>query len=236
MNPSKEKLIYAQKEGTINRIKKLSAALHLLMCESSAIFQELTDLLERNNMMIGLIKRYANGVLYNSDMFFREFSKMIKDDTSKMNVFKDIDVFDKKFRDFAGIQTGFLPFPKDKFVDDGTVTGDWLVNKIKEIYDNEKLIFFGWMNEDEFNRILTVESVRRVNKCMKIISSNYNIDINKIYDIIKQKISDSEDVIYLDVAAEYVRDRIIDWCNEIRSRSFPEVNGNDNVVDKEIKE
>ena len=186
--------------------------------------------------MIGLIKRYANGVLYNSDMFFREFSKMIKDDTSKMNVFKDIDVFDKKFRDFAGIQTGFLPFPKDKLVDDGTVTGDWLVNKIKEIYDNEKLIFFGWMNEDEFNRILTVESVRRVNKCMKIISSNYNIDINKIYDIIKQKISDSEDVIYLDVAAEYVRDRIIDWCNEIRSRSFPEVNGNDNVVDKEIKE
>lgn len=236
MNPSKEKFIYAQKEGTINRIKKLSAALHLLMCESSTIFQELTDLLERNNMMIGLSKRYANGVLYNSDMFFREFSKMIKDDVSKMNVFKDIDIFDKKFRDFTGTQTGFLPFPKDKLVDDGTVTGDWLVNKIKEIYDNEKLIFFGWMNEDEFNRILTVESVRRVNKCMKIISSNYNIDINKIYDIIKQKTPDNENVVYLDVAAAYVRDKIIDWCNEIRSRSFPGVNENDNVADEEAKE
>ena len=92
------------------------------------------------------------------------------------------------------------------------------------------------MNEDEFNRILTVESVRRVNKCMKIISSNYNIDINKIYDIIKQKTPDNENVVYLDVAAAYVRDKIIDWCNEIRSRSFPGVNENDNVADEEAKE
>lgn len=235
MNPSKEKLIYAQKEGTINRIKKLSAALHLLMCESSAMFQELSDLLERNNMMIGLSKKYANGVLYNSDMFFREFSKMIKDDVSKMNVFRDIDFFDKKFRDFTGTETGFIPFPKDKLINDGTITGDWLVDKVKEIYDNEKLIFFGWMNEDEFMHVLTVESVRRVNKCLKIISRNYNVDIEKIYAIIRQKKDDKKEVTYLDIVADYVRGKIIDWCNDIRSRSFPEVNKDDNIADKEAE-
>ena len=108
----KEKIMIAKKDliekatadGAIDRMNQLLSAAHILNCEANALVEEAADLMDKYGLLLGDIKMRHNGFVRSADMYFSTFASMVKNEKNKMDMFKDLDDFDKDFRKWAKIE------------------------------------------------------------------------------------------------------------------------------------
>lgn len=109
MRPKKQLIEAAQKDGSMTRLNQLLSASHILLCEANSLIEEASDLMLERGLMLGEIKRMHTRFVQSADNYFKEFSCMITDDHSKMDMFGDMDSFDAYFRQWAKVPKGWEP-------------------------------------------------------------------------------------------------------------------------------
>ena len=95
MKAKKDLIKTAEADGSIDRLNSLLSAAHILNCEA--------------NMLLGNLKRLHNNFVKAADLYFKEFSSLVETDKSKMDMFKDMDDFDEKFRKWAKLPKVWAP-------------------------------------------------------------------------------------------------------------------------------
>lgn len=103
MKPKQAVIDRAVKNGCISRVNKLLSLSHILLCTSNQYLEEASDELKTNGMLIGGIKKLHNDFLKKADNYFREFAKMITDQESKMDMFRDMESLDTIIRKWSRI-------------------------------------------------------------------------------------------------------------------------------------
>ncbi|WP_270409262.1 hypothetical protein [Bacteroides fragilis] len=93
MKPKKQLIETAVKDGSIDRMNMLLSAAHLLNCEANSLIEEASD--------VDFVKC--------ADRYFREFATLVTTDKSKMDMFGDLDGFDKSFREWAKVPADWEP-------------------------------------------------------------------------------------------------------------------------------
>ncbi len=109
MRPKKHLIEQAQANGSIDRLNQLLSASHILLCEANNLIEEASDLMLSQGLMLGMLKKLHNDFVKSADAYFKEFAIMITTDTSKMDMFRDMDDFDNKFREWAKVPAGWKP-------------------------------------------------------------------------------------------------------------------------------
>lgn len=109
MKPKKQLIEAAILDGSMDRLNQLLSATHILLCESNNLIEEASDLMAEKGMMLGMLKKRHNDLVKASDNYFKEFASMITTDKSKMDMFSDMDDFDKSFRAWAKCPSGWQP-------------------------------------------------------------------------------------------------------------------------------
>ncbi len=104
----------AEKNGSIEQMNRLLSAAHLLACLSNSYVEEANELLELNGLCVGSIKNEHKKFIRAADNYFGEFTKVILTEKSKMDMFSDMEEFEKFFRDWAKIPAGFKPKAKEE--------------------------------------------------------------------------------------------------------------------------
>ena len=109
MKPKKNLIGIAQADGSMDRLNQLLSAAHILLCESNNLVEEASDLMQERGLMLGMLKKRHNDLVKYSDACFKEFSSMITEDNSKMEMFSDMDDFDQYFRKWAKVPSDWKP-------------------------------------------------------------------------------------------------------------------------------
>lgn len=100
MRPKQTTIDAAKANGSIDKMTRLVSAVQILNCEANTLIEEANDLMLENNLSIGLIKKLHSDFLRSADRYFKEFESLVHTEESKMNMFSDLDNFDKLFREW----------------------------------------------------------------------------------------------------------------------------------------
>lgn len=109
MKPKKKIIDAAIANGSIDRLNMLLSAAHLLNCEANNLVEGASDLMAENSLLLGDLKKLHNDFVKVADKYFKEFSTLITTDTAKMDMFSDLDGFDKAFREWAKVPSEWKP-------------------------------------------------------------------------------------------------------------------------------
>lgn len=88
----------------MDRVNRLVSAAHLLNCEANGLIEETADILRDNGLLLGELKKLHSDFVKCADRYFREFAVMVADDRRKMDMFEDMDEFDRMFREWAKLE------------------------------------------------------------------------------------------------------------------------------------
>lgn len=94
MKPRKQLIDAAVANGSIDRMNMLLSAAHLLNCEANNLVEEASDLIAKNGLLLGDLKKLHNDFVRVADKYFKEFATLVTTDTAKMDMFSDLDGFD----------------------------------------------------------------------------------------------------------------------------------------------
>lgn len=109
MRPKKTLIEAAEKDGSMARLNQLLSASQILLCEANNLVEEASDLMKERGLMLGAIKQLHARFVRSADDYFKEFSSMVIEEQSKMDMFNDMDSFDTYFRKWAKIPKGWKP-------------------------------------------------------------------------------------------------------------------------------
>lgn len=109
MKPKKQLIETAVKDGSIDRMNMLLSAAHLLNCEANSLIEEASDVMLTKGLLLGNLKKLHNDFVKCADRYFREFATLVTTDKSKMDMFGDLDGFDKSFREWAKVSGDWEP-------------------------------------------------------------------------------------------------------------------------------
>ena len=109
MRPKKTLIEAAEKDGSMARLNQLLSASQILLCEANNLVEEATDLMKERGLMLGAIKQLHTRFVQSADAYFKEFSSLVIEEQSKMDMFNDMDSFDTYFRKWAKIPKGWEP-------------------------------------------------------------------------------------------------------------------------------
>lgn len=101
MKPKKKLIERAKANGSIQRLNMLISAAHILKCEAYSLIEEASDLMAENGLMLGSLKKLHNNFDKAADLYFKDFASMVSDEGSKMDMFEDLEGFDKLFRKWS---------------------------------------------------------------------------------------------------------------------------------------
>lgn len=102
MLPKKQIVERAFQNGTIDKVNQLLSAAHILNIEANNLIEWASDLLADEGLQLGTLKKYHSDFVRCADRYFSDFATLIHKDQG-MNMFKDVDEFDKIFREWAKI-------------------------------------------------------------------------------------------------------------------------------------
>lgn len=105
MKPKKQLIDTAIANGSMDRMNMLLSAAHLLNCEANSLVEEASDLMTDNGLLLGDLKKLHNDFVRVADKYFNEFATLVTTDTAKMDMFSDLEGFDKSFREWAKVPT-----------------------------------------------------------------------------------------------------------------------------------
>ena len=106
---NKDLIKAAEADGSIDRLNSLLSAAHILNCEANMLVEEAADLMNAKGLLLGNLKRLHNSFVKSADMYFLEFSSLVETEKSKMDMFRDMDDFDAKFREWAKLPSDWKP-------------------------------------------------------------------------------------------------------------------------------
>lgn len=109
MKPRKQLIDAAIANGSMDRMNMLLSAAHLLNCEANDMVEEASDLMAENGLLLGDLKKLHNDFVRVADRYFKEFATLVTTETSKMDMFSDLEDFDKAFRKWAKVPSGWKP-------------------------------------------------------------------------------------------------------------------------------
>lgn len=104
MIAKKDLIEKATADGAIDRMNQLLSAAHILNCEANTLVEETADMMDKYGLLLGDLKMRHNSFVRSADMYFSTFASMVKNEKNKMDMFKDLDDFDKSFRKWAKIE------------------------------------------------------------------------------------------------------------------------------------
>lgn len=109
MKPKKQLIDLAVADGSMERMKMLLSAAHLLNCEANNLVEEASEVMAAKGMLLGDLKKLHNDFVRCADKYFKEFSTLITTDQCKMNMFDDLEGFDKAFREWSKVPGEWKP-------------------------------------------------------------------------------------------------------------------------------
>ena len=109
MIPKKRLIEAAIADGSMDRMNLLLSAAHLLNCEANDMVEEASDLMAENGLLLGDLKKLHNDFVRVADRYFKEFATLVTTETSKMDMFSDLEEFDKAFRKWAKVSNDWKP-------------------------------------------------------------------------------------------------------------------------------
>lgn len=109
MKPRKQLIETAVANGSVERMNMLLSAAQLLNCEANNLVEEASDLMAENGLLLGDLKKLHNDFVRVADKYFKEFATLVETDKSKMDMFSDLEEFDKSFRKWAKIPSDWKP-------------------------------------------------------------------------------------------------------------------------------
>lgn len=109
MLPKKQLIESAIADGSMDRMNMLLSAAHLLNCEANNLIEEASDIMAKKNLLLGDLKKLHSDLVRCADRYFREFATLVTTDKSKMDMFSDLEEFDKSFRKWTKIPTDWKP-------------------------------------------------------------------------------------------------------------------------------
>jgi hypothetical protein len=104
MIAKKDLIDRANADGAMDKMNHLISAAHILNCEANSLVEEASDLMDKYGLLLGDLKMRHNSFVRSADMYFSTFASMVKNEKNKMDMFKDLDDFDKSFRKWAKIE------------------------------------------------------------------------------------------------------------------------------------
>lgn len=122
MRPKKDIIRAAEADGSIDRMNSLLSAAHILNCEANMLVEEASDLMNAKGLLLGNLKRLHNNFVKSADMYFLEFASLVETEKSKMDMFKDMDDLDNKFREWAKLSKDWKPKKVDN--ENSRISGD----------------------------------------------------------------------------------------------------------------
>lgn len=109
MKPRKQLIDAATADGSIDRLNSILSAVHILNCEANMLVEEASDLMSTKGLLLGNLKRLHNNFVKSADLYFQEFSSLVETEKSKMDMFRDMDDFNTKFREWAKLSSDWKP-------------------------------------------------------------------------------------------------------------------------------
>lgn len=109
MKPKQTTIDAAKANGSIDKMTRLVSAVQILNCEANTLIEEANDLMLENNLSLGLIKKLHSDFVKSADRYFKEFASPVHKEESKMNMFSDLDSFDKLFREWMKSPSDWKP-------------------------------------------------------------------------------------------------------------------------------
>lgn len=114
MLPKKKLVDAAIADGSMDRMNMLLSAAHLLNCEANNLVEEASDIMAEKNLLLGDLKKLHSDFVRCADRYFREFATLVTTETAKMDMFSDLESFDKSFRNWAKVPTDWKPLKRTK--------------------------------------------------------------------------------------------------------------------------
>lgn len=109
MKPKKQLIEAAISDGSIARMNQLLSAVQILLCEAKDLSDEALDIMSEKGLLIGMIKKLHNDFEKSADRYFKEFSTLVETEDSKMDMFSDLESFDKIVRSWAKCPNDWKP-------------------------------------------------------------------------------------------------------------------------------
>lgn len=109
MKPKNKLIERARSNGSIERINILLSAAHILNCLANQYVEEASDIMENNRLLLGRLKQMHNNFVKNADLYFHEFASMVFNEQCKMDMFSDMESFDRVFRKWSMIGKDWEP-------------------------------------------------------------------------------------------------------------------------------
>lgn len=109
MKPKKQLIDHAIKDGSMERMNMLLSAAHLLNCEANNLVEEASDVMAAKGLLLGDLKKLHNDFVRCADRYFKEFATLITGDKCKMDMFDDLEGFDKAFREWSKVPDDWKP-------------------------------------------------------------------------------------------------------------------------------
>lgn len=109
MKPKEFLIKNAIENGSVERLNILLSAAHILSCLANQYAEEAADLMLENGLLLGRLKMLHNNFVRSADMYFREFAGMIFNESTKMNMFSDMESLDEVFREWSKIPKEWEP-------------------------------------------------------------------------------------------------------------------------------
>lgn len=109
MKPKKILIDRAVANGSMKRLNILISAAHILNCTTNTYLEESASLLEQCGMRLGDVKKLHNMFVKAADRYFHEFATMVDEQGAKIDMFEDMESFDRVFRAWARIESNWEP-------------------------------------------------------------------------------------------------------------------------------
>lgn len=109
MKPKKNLIEAAIADGSISRMNLLLSAVQILLCEAKDLSDEASDIMAEKGLLIGNIKKFHKDFERCADRYFKEFSTLVETEKSKLDMFSDLESFDKIFRSWAKCPNDWKP-------------------------------------------------------------------------------------------------------------------------------
>lgn len=109
MKPKKHLIESAIADGSIERMNLLLSAVQILLSEAKKLSDEASDLLFERGLLIGEVKKLHRDFERCAARYFEEFASLVETEKSKMDMFSDLEQFDKSFRKWAKIENCWKP-------------------------------------------------------------------------------------------------------------------------------
>lgn len=103
MKAKKEIIRRAIENGAMEKVNRLLSAAHLLNCEANGLIEEANDILRENGLLVGELKKHHTDFVRCADRYFTEFATLVDGEKQKMEMFTDMEEFDKWFRKWTKI-------------------------------------------------------------------------------------------------------------------------------------